>query len=318
MKFAGIIAEYDPFHNGHAWQLAQAKSAGGRACGRGHELRADPAGERCRCCRRRRVRPRWPAEPTLCLPLPAPCARAGGGGFARAGCGSCRRRVRCAGVRGETPDAALLMEVARVLNSEAYRAALKQQACRRGSELCRRPAGGGAGALPRHRHGRPAGQAQQQSCRRILQSHPRTGRFHAVPIALPRQGADHGQALTESHAALPAPAPCALWRRAARTRHPGTLCAVLALKLYKQAEYDAGRYTDFAARRRCELALLRAACAQPEPFAAVRGVSGRDCSTGWKTLCAPVPPTATAGRADHGALPQRPDAPSCHGRGTGL
>ena len=23
MKFAGIIAEYDPFHNGHAWQLAQ-------------------------------------------------------------------------------------------------------------------------------------------------------------------------------------------------------------------------------------------------------------------------------------------------------
>ena len=26
MKFAGIIAEYDPFHNGHAWQLAQAKA----------------------------------------------------------------------------------------------------------------------------------------------------------------------------------------------------------------------------------------------------------------------------------------------------
>ena len=28
MKFAGIIAEYDPFHNGHAWQLAQAKLLG--------------------------------------------------------------------------------------------------------------------------------------------------------------------------------------------------------------------------------------------------------------------------------------------------
>ena len=26
MKFAGIIAEYDPFHNGHAWQLAQARA----------------------------------------------------------------------------------------------------------------------------------------------------------------------------------------------------------------------------------------------------------------------------------------------------
>ncbi len=44
MKFAGIIAEYDPFHNGHAWQLAQARALGARAGGRGHELRADPAG----------------------------------------------------------------------------------------------------------------------------------------------------------------------------------------------------------------------------------------------------------------------------------
>ena len=26
MKFADIIAEYDPFHNGHSWQLAQAKA----------------------------------------------------------------------------------------------------------------------------------------------------------------------------------------------------------------------------------------------------------------------------------------------------
>ena len=28
MRFAGIIAEYDPFHNGHAWQLAQARALG--------------------------------------------------------------------------------------------------------------------------------------------------------------------------------------------------------------------------------------------------------------------------------------------------
>ena len=28
MKLAGIIAEYDPFHNGHAWQLAQARARG--------------------------------------------------------------------------------------------------------------------------------------------------------------------------------------------------------------------------------------------------------------------------------------------------
>ena len=45
-----------------------------------------------------------------------------------------------------------------------------------------------------------------------------------------------------------------------------------ALELYKKAVID-GMYTDHAAAGRCELALLRAACARPEPFAAVRGVS---------------------------------------------
>ena len=52
MKFAGIIAEYDPFHNGHAWQLAAARRLGAQwvavamSCGltqRGH----------CLCCRSR-------------------------------------------------------------------------------------------------------------------------------------------------------------------------------------------------------------------------------------------------------------------------
>ena len=45
-----------------------------------------------------------------------------------------------------------------------------------------------------------------------------------------------------------------------------------AFDLYKTAENN-GAYTDFDAAGRCELTLLRAACAKPEPFAAVRGVS---------------------------------------------
>ena len=28
MRFVGVIAEYNPFHNGHAWQLAQLHAAG--------------------------------------------------------------------------------------------------------------------------------------------------------------------------------------------------------------------------------------------------------------------------------------------------
>ena len=48
MKFAGIIAEYDPFHNGHAWQLAQAKALGAEhvavamSCGLHPPLTAPP------------------------------------------------------------------------------------------------------------------------------------------------------------------------------------------------------------------------------------------------------------------------------------
>ena len=31
MKNAGIIAEYDPFHAGHAWQIAEARRQGAEA-----------------------------------------------------------------------------------------------------------------------------------------------------------------------------------------------------------------------------------------------------------------------------------------------
>ena len=92
-------------------------------------------------------------------------------------------------------------------------------------------------------------------------------------IALPRQGADHGQALSESsHAAFAsASALRALWAEGGAAAL-APYVPEKALKLYKQAEYD-GKYTDFAVMGHCELALLRAACAGQAPFAAVRGVS---------------------------------------------
>ena len=31
LKIVGIIAEYDPFHAGHAWQIARARQAGAEA-----------------------------------------------------------------------------------------------------------------------------------------------------------------------------------------------------------------------------------------------------------------------------------------------
>ena len=64
----------------------------------------------------------------LVFALPAPWACAGAEAFARAGVHLLAATGCDALVFGaETPDAALLLETARVLNSADYRAALKQQ-----------------------------------------------------------------------------------------------------------------------------------------------------------------------------------------------
>ena len=102
MKFAGIIAEYDPFHNGHAWQLAQAKALGAQhvavamSCGltqRGRTAAAAGSGAGA-------GRPAVRGRSDIC----AACALClcGGRGFCPGGgAHPCRRRVRCAGVRGQ-------------------------------------------------------------------------------------------------------------------------------------------------------------------------------------------------------------------------
>ena len=108
MKFAGIIAEYDPFHNGHAWQLAQARALGAQRVAVAMSCGLTQRG----------------ALPLL--PGHRPTAKS------------------CPGA---------------VQRSIPHRA--ETAACRRGTQLCRRPAGGGAGAVPGVRRCRTAGQAQQ-------------------------------------------------------------------------------------------------------------------------------------------------------------
>ena len=51
MEFAGIITEYDPFHNGHAAQIAAAKSAGA-GCVAVCMSSVPSSGAACPCCPR--------------------------------------------------------------------------------------------------------------------------------------------------------------------------------------------------------------------------------------------------------------------------
>ena len=205
--------------------------------------------------------------------LPAPCACTGAEAFARAGV----RILAAAGCDAlvfgaETPDTALLQKAARVLCSEAYRTALKQQlaagarsfaAARQAAVQALCPGADIAALLDK-----PNNNLAVEYCKAIIEQN-----VEMQPIALPRQGADHGQALTESsHTAFAsASALRALWAEGGAAAL-APYVPEKALKLYKQAEYD-GKYTDFAVMGHCELALLRAACAGQAPFAAVRGVS---------------------------------------------
>ena len=273
MKFAGIIAEYDPFHNGHAWQLAQAKALGAQHVAVAMSCGLTQRGALPLLPEAVRVQAALQCGADLIFALPAPCACAGAEAFARAGV----RILAAAGCDAlvfgaETPDAALLMEAARVLNSEAYRTELKRQlaagarsfaAARQAAVEALCPGTALAALLDK-----PNNNLAVEYCKAILeQEAPMT------PVPLPRVGAGHGQALAESGHAQFASASAlrALWaEQGADALTP--YVPEKALELYKKAEID-GMYIDCTAAGRCELALLRAACARPEPFAAVRGVS---------------------------------------------
>ena len=128
MKFAGIIAEYDPFHNGHAWQLAQARAMGAEHIAVAMSCGLTQRGALPLLPESVRVQAALQCGADFVFALPAPCACAGAEAFARAGV----RILAAAGCDAlvfgaETPDAALLMDAARVLNSEVYRAELKRR-----------------------------------------------------------------------------------------------------------------------------------------------------------------------------------------------
>lgn len=272
MRFAGIIAEYDPFHNGHAWQLAQARALGARQIAVAMSCSLTQRGAVPLLPEAVRVQAALRCGADFIFALPAPCACAGAEAFARAGV----RLLAAAGCDAlifgaETPDTALLMDAARVLASEEYRAALKAQlaagarsfaAARQAAVETLRPGSALAALLDQ-----PNNNLAVEYCKAILELG-----VSLVPIPLPRQGAGHGQALTETGGQFAsASALRTLWQSGGADAAAPYVPAEV-LPLYREA-YAAGQYTDLAAAQRCQLALLRSRCAGTAPFAQVRGIS---------------------------------------------
>ena len=225
MKFAGIIAEYDPFHNGHAWQLAQAKALGAERVAVAMSCSLVQRGALPLLPEAVRTRSALTCGADLVFALPAPCACAGAEAFARAGVAllAAARQAAAAQLASDERVAALL--------------------------------------------DKPNNNLAVEYCRAIRSLAPR---MEAYP--LPRQGANHGEALHSAHGQFAsASALRKLWAEGgADAIAPYVPEAVFPL--YQEA-YAAGQYTDFSAAGRCELALLRSACRGKAPFADIRGVS---------------------------------------------
>ena len=271
-KLAGIIAEYDPFHNGHAWQLQQAKALGAQRVAVAMSCGLTQRGALPLLPESVRVQAALTCGADLVFALPAPYACSGAECFARAGVQLLAAAGCDALVFGaETPDAALLMEAARVLSGAEYRTALKARlaagarsfaAARQAAVEAVCPGTGLAALLDK-----PNNNLAVEYCKAILELGAAL-----VPIPLPRQGAGHGQALTETGGQFAsASALRTLWQNGGADAAAPYVPAEV-LPLYREA-FAAGRYTDPAAAQRCQLALLRSRCAGTAPFAQVRGIS---------------------------------------------
>jgi len=269
MRFAGIIAEYNPFHSGHAWQLAQARARGAQTVAVALSSGLVQRGALPLLPDRLRAEAALQAGADLVFALPALWACAGAETFARGGvhllaAAGCDTLVFGA----ETPDPALLMLAARTLLSQQYTDELKAQLAGSARSFAAARAAAAETVCPgqglQQLLGRPNDNLAVEYCKAILQLAP-----HMAICPLPRQGAQHDQPAAQTGSFASAGALRQLWQ----TEGVGALAPYVppqALRLYAAAEQD-GLCTD---PRAADIALLsRLRQMDAAGFTAIRGVN---------------------------------------------
>ena len=189
MDFTGIIAEYDPFHNGHAAQLAAVRAAGAQCIAVCMSSGAVQRGGVPILPESVRVRAALDAGADLVVALPAPYACATAEQFAAAGV-HLLAALGCDTLAfgAETPDAAALLDTARLLDGEELNARIRQNlatgmtyaAARAAAADALHPGTGGLLRTPNNILG-------IEYCKAILHRNAAL-----TPLALPRLGAAHG------------------------------------------------------------------------------------------------------------------------------
>ena len=264
MQFAGIIAEYDPFHNGHAAQLAAVRAAGAQCIAVCMSSGAVQRGGMPILPEKVRVRAALAAGADIVIALPAPYAASSAEQFAAAG-------VHLLAALGcdtlafgtETPDAQALLDAARLLQGEKINTLLRKNlatgmtyaAARAAAADALRP---GMGELLRT----PNNILGIEYCKAILAQGAAL-----TPLALPRLGAAHGGGAGEHGGTLMA---SASYLRSLPRPDWEPFVPAEAAALYGKADAE-GLLLDNAKFETAVLALLR--MQNPENFAQLRGVS---------------------------------------------
>lgn len=264
MDFTGIIAEYDPFHNGHAAQLAAVRAAGAQCIAVCMSSGAVQRGGVPILPESVRVRAALDAGADLVVALPAPYACATAEQFAAAGV-HLLAALGCDTLAfgAETPDAAALLDTARLLDGEELNARIRQNlatgmtyaAARAAAADALHPGTGGLLRTPNNILG-------IEYCKAILHRHA-----PLTPLALPRLGAAHGGG-AGAHAGTPMAS--ASFLRGLPQPDWEPFVPARAAELYGRAAAD-GLLLDGARLETAVLALLR--MQDPANFAQVRGVS---------------------------------------------
>ena len=264
MDFTGIIAEYDPFHNGHAAQLAAVRAAGAQCIAVCMSSGAVQRGGVPILPESVRVRAALDAGADLVVALPAPYACATAEQFAAAGV-HLLAALGCDTLAfgAETPDAAALLDTARLLDGEELNARIRQNlatgmtyaAARAAAADALRP---GMGELLRT----PNNILGIEYCKAILAQGAAL-----TPLALPRLGAAHGGGAGVHGGTLMA---SASYLRSLPRPDWEPFVPAEAAALYGKADAE-GLLLDNAKFETAVLALLR--MQNPENFAQLRGVS---------------------------------------------
>ena len=264
MKFAGIITEYDPFHNGHAAQLTAARRAGAECIAVCMSSGAVQRGGVPILPDAVRARAALEAGADLVVALPAPYACATAERFAAAGV-SLLAALGCDTLvfGAETPDAALLRQAAALLQREELQPLLRQKLSAGMTYAAARAEAAealvpGMGALLRT----PNNILGIEYCKAILNQ-----KAALQPMPLPRWGAAHGGAAGEHDGT---PMASASYLRQHTLEEWAPFVPQTAMELYRKAAAE-GQLLDAQKFETAVLALLRAA--PPECFARARGVS---------------------------------------------